>query len=363
MTPLDWALLSADTMMRKFKAEDLPPKGYFHYHQGVFLSGMLKVSSLSGRDDLFIYAKDWIDSVFDESGRAKNVSFGDLDDIQPGILLYPIYDRTGDEKYRDAMDFVISEYLSCPRCSNGGLCHKVNLRGQMWLDGLYMAGPFVSEYGRRFAHPEYIDDIFNEILLMKSAAEDSVTGLWYHAWDETRSAPWADSATGRSPEFWGRSIGWVPVAILDVMDQLEGDDVRWSVLADVLRSLLSAVMRFQSSEGRWYQVVDKGEAKGNWLENSSSCLFTAAIARAVMHGILPQDAAGCAERAFNSIVGSLEITADGCLEVGNVCIGTGVGDYDFYIARPCSINDLHGVGAFLLMCSAMEELRRSKMKT
>ena len=32
--------------------------------------------------------------------------------------------------------------------------------------------------------------------------------------------------------------------------------------------------------------------------------------------------------------------------------------YDFYIQRPCSVNDLHGVGAFLLMCASMEELRR-----
>ena len=39
------------------------------------------------------------------------------------------------------------------------------------------------------------------------------------------------------------------------------------------------------------------------------------------------------------------------LLIGNICIGTGVGDYPFYCARPTSVNDLHGVGAFLLMCT------------
>ncbi|MDL2302671.1 hypothetical protein LJC58_10040 [Lachnospiraceae bacterium OttesenSCG-928-D06] len=37
---VDYAKMACDTMIRKYKAEDLPPKGHFHYHQGVFLSGM-----------------------------------------------------------------------------------------------------------------------------------------------------------------------------------------------------------------------------------------------------------------------------------------------------------------------------------
>lgn len=357
-SPLGYALAAAETMMRKFRAEDLPPKGHFHYHQGVFLSGMIKTSALSGRDDLFTYAKDWIDSVFNDDGSAKDVSYGDLDDIQPGILLYPIYDRTKDERYRKEMDFVIGEYLACPKCKNGGLYHKVRLTGQMWLDGLYMAGPFVSEYGRRFGHPEYIEDIYHEILTMRKVNEDPVTGLWYHAWDETKTAEWADSVTGHSHEFWGRSIGWVPVAILDVMDQMDSSDPRWKTLGDTAADLLNAVMKFQGEDGRWYQVVDKIHEKGNWPENSCSSLFAAAIAKAVRYGVLPKEAATSAHKAFKGVSESLGFTEDGNLEVGNVCIGTGVGDYDFYIQRPCSVNDLHGVGAFLLMCASMEELRR-----
>ena len=356
-SPIGYALLAADTMMRKFKAENLPPEGNFHYHQGVFLSGMLKIAALENRDDIFQYAKDWVDSVFNDDGSAKIVDYGDLDDIQPGILLYPIYDKTGDERYKKEMDYVIGEYLACPRCNNGGLYHKVRLTGQMWLDGLYMAGPFVSEYGRRFNHPEYIDDIYHEILTMKAVTEDKDTGLWYHAWDETRKADWADETTGHSHEFWGRSIGWVPVAILDVMDQMEESDPRRAELGKVASDLLNAIISFQGEDGRWYQVVNKVKEKGNWPENSCSSLFAAAIAKAVRYGVLPESCAENAWKAFRGVSGSLAINGDD-LEVGNVCIGTGVGDYDFYINRPCSINDLHGVGAFLLMCASMEELRR-----
>lgn len=47
-TTLFYARAACDTMMRKFAAADLPPKGQFYYHQGVFLSGVLKTWQLTG---------------------------------------------------------------------------------------------------------------------------------------------------------------------------------------------------------------------------------------------------------------------------------------------------------------------------
>jgi unsaturated rhamnogalacturonyl hydrolase len=47
-TALDYAKMGADTLIRKFPADELPPKNRFHYHQGVFLSGMERIYFLSG---------------------------------------------------------------------------------------------------------------------------------------------------------------------------------------------------------------------------------------------------------------------------------------------------------------------------
>ncbi|HIU66857.1 MAG TPA: glycoside hydrolase family 88 protein, partial [Candidatus Caccomorpha excrementavium] len=49
----------------------------------------------------------------------------------------------------------------------------------------------------------------------------------------------------------------------------EGDPGR-ETLQELTADLLKAVCRYQSEEGRWYQVVDKGGQEGNWLENSCS---------------------------------------------------------------------------------------------
>ena len=41
----------------------------------------------------------------------------------------------------------------------------------------------------------------------------------------------------------------------------------------------------------------------------------------------------------------------GMLNVTGVCVGTNVNYLDYYFDRPIVTNDLHGMGAFLLMCT------------
>ena len=79
MTPLQYAIAACDTMMRRYAAADLPPKGHFHYHQGVFLSGMNETYRLCGNEAYIDYIKAWIDAVFDAEGRIRDYVHGDLD--------------------------------------------------------------------------------------------------------------------------------------------------------------------------------------------------------------------------------------------------------------------------------------------
>lgn len=350
MQPIDYAKVACDTMMRKFKAEDLPPKGHFHYHQGVFLSGVYQTYQLCKEEKYFQYMKDWVDSIIDENGEIHTFDKGQLDDIQPGILLFPLLERTGEEKYKKALDTLLPVIKNFPRNEAGGFWHKEWYPHQMWLDGLYMAGPISAEYAKRFDKPEYLDIAAEQALLMREKTEDKETGLWYHAWDCSKAEEWADKETGLSPEFWGRSIGWVPVAILDEMDFMPEDYEKRQELEYLVRDLLVAVCKYQSPEGRWYQVVDKGDCEGNWLENSCSCLYVAAICKAVDKGILDEKYLEHARKGYRAVIASLGFEGED-IQIGNVCIGTGVGDYKHYCERPVCTNDLHGVGAFLIMCT------------
>jgi len=350
-----YARAAVETLMRRFEASDLPPKGGFHYHQGVCLSGVYQVYKECGDERYFQYMKDWIDSVITEVGEIIRYDAGKLDDLQAGILLYPLYERTGEERYKKVLDTIMAAISRFPKNSEGGFWHnRYRCVNQMWLDGLYMAGPISAEYAKRFQAPEYLELAVHQALLMQEKTRDQKTGLWYHAWDEDRKATWADLETGLAPEFWGRSIGWVPVAVLDIMDQMEVSHPDYVRLAELVRGLLEAVCRYQSKDGRWYQVVDKGSKEGNWLENSCSCLYTAAICRAVDKGILARSYLDHARKGYEGVVKSLTWDGEDLL-LGEICIGTPVGNYEHYCNRPVSTNDLHGVGAFLLMCAAVHK--------
>ena len=74
-------------------------------------------------------------------------------------------------------------------------------------------------------------------------------------------------------------------------------------------------------------------------------------------GFLDRSYLKFARKGYEGIIRRLGHDENGVL-VDNVCVGTGVGDLDHYYGRPTSTNDLHGMGAFILMCIEMEELLR-----
>lgn len=349
MQAIDYAKAACDTMMRKFEGKKLPPQGHFHYHQGVFLSGVYQTYELCREEKYFAYMKEWVDSCVAADGTIHAYDSGQLDDIQPGILLFPLLDRTKSSHYQKALDELLDAIWHFPRNPIGGFFHKADLTNQMWLDGLYMAGPISAEYGYRNKRPEFIDCCVEQALLMRKMTEDKESGLWYHAWDYSKKAAWANPDTGLSPEFWGRSIGWVPVAVLNELDFIPVSHPKYQEMCSLVQDLLTAVYKYQSGEGRWYQVVNKGEQEGNWLENSCSCLFVAAMCKAVRKGLMDVSFLKAARKGYEAVINSLD-WQENDIQIGNVCVGTGVGDYEHYCKRPVAVNDLHGVGAFLIMC-------------
>ena len=341
-----------DTMINKYKACDLPPKGRFHYHQGVFLSGMQKVYELCGNKKYYDYIKEWVDSIIYEDGSIHSFDKGMLDDIQPGILLFDLYKKTGDNRYKKALDTLMPVLKNWKRNELGGFWHKEWYPNQMWLDGLYMAGPIEAEYSATYGDNSFLETAISQIFLMYKYIGDEKTKLLYHAFDVTKQAEWAHPESGKSSEFWGRALGWYVVAILDILDFVPLDHPKRKQIEDIELEVLDAISKYQDKNtGMWYQVIDKGDRYDNWLESSCTCLFSYAMAKAVRVGIAHKHFLDVAKRGYEGVLEN-SVTYDGDdVNLGGVCIGTGVCSYDEYIKRPVSVNDLHGAGAFLLMCA------------
>ena len=189
--------------------------------------------------------------------------------------------------------------------------------------------------------------------------KDEKSGLYFHGWDESKQEKWADKESGLSPEIWGRAVGWYTVAILDIINFIPENHPKAENLKQIERDLLKSLVKFQDKKtGLWFEVLDKPEREDNWVETSCSCLFIYSYARAINMGIISKDEySNVLERAYEGIVETLTYDKDGYIILDNVCIGTCIeeGTYEYYVKRPVTKNDLHGSGAFVLMC---EEVQR-----
>jgi unsaturated rhamnogalacturonyl hydrolase len=354
--PITHAERACKELMNNFTPENLPPANKWHYHQSVFLYGMQRVWEKNGDKEYFEYIKGYIDNFVDKEG---NFIFArdELDSIQVGILLFPLYKATKDERYKKAAMKLRNLYKTLNKTKEGGFWHKDNYAYQMWLDGLFMAGPFALMYGQTFDEPELVDMVLLQESLMRKNMKDQKTGLLYHAWDETRTMPFADSITGCSPEFWGRSVGWYGTALIDILDLLPLNHQSRGELIQALQELIQGLAKFQDEKtGLWYQVVDKGDRSDNWLESSCSSLFIYTIARAIEKGYVEKAFASLAVKAYQGLINEMIESNEKAWTMKGICIGTSAGDYDHYVSRLTSENDLHGVGAFILASMALSNL-------
>jgi unsaturated rhamnogalacturonyl hydrolase len=266
-------------------------------------------------------------------------------------------------KYKAAADSLRRQLRNQPRTREGGFWHKKIYPYQMWLDGLYMAEPFYAAYAAEFSEPEDFTDVANQFIWIEKHTRDPSTGLLYHAWDASRQQQWSDPATGRSPNFWSRAIGWYAMGLVDVLDFFPRDHRARKPLLRILNDLANAVWRARDPRTcLWYQVTDRPSVTGNYLEASGSAMFAYAFARGANEGYLPQKFRDRAGRVFEGIIKYLvTVDPDGAVNLHQTCRGAGLGGVPYrngtiayYLGEPRRTNDMKGYGPFLLAAIELE---------
>jgi unsaturated rhamnogalacturonyl hydrolase len=357
-----WSVRMAESVMRR----DSVVHPEWDYVAGVVLLGIHRVGERTGDARFAAYVKRNIDRLVRADGTIATYELEEfnLDQINEGKLLFPLYARTHDERYRKAAALLREQLRRHPRTSEGGFWHKKTYPNQMWLDGLYMAQPFYAQYARDFGEPAAFDDVAKQLLLMARHARDPRTGLYYHGWDESRMESWADRQTGLSPAFWGRAMGWYAMALVDVLDFMPPAHKDRAELVRVLQDAARAIRDVQDPvTGLWYDVLDQPNRAGNYHEASASSMFVYALAKGARRGFLHADYRDVATRGFDGIVRDLvTVDAQGQVSLHKTVAVSGLGGkqkrsgtFEYYVGEPIASNDPKGVGAFLL---AAEELGR-----
>lgn len=346
------------------KGEDGAPARWTYEH-GVFLKGIERVWLDTGDGKYFRYIEQGIDRFINDDGTIRTYKLDEynIDNIMPGRLLLTLYKVTERDKYRKAAALLREQLRTHPRTSEGGFWHKKIYPYQMWLDGLYMAEPFYAEYAATFDEPEAFDDIAKQFILMERHARDPQTGLLYHGWDESRKQRWADPQTGHSPNFWGRAVGWYAMALVDTLDYFPANHPKRGELVAILKRLAEAIAKYQDQpSGLWYQVLDKGGERGNYLEASASCMFVYALAKGVRRGYLPASYLDVVRRGYRGILARfVKEDASGRLNLEGTVSVSGLGgnpyrdgSYEYYLSEKVVTNDPKGIGAFLMASAEME---------
>lgn len=337
----------------------------WNYIDGCMITGILELYEITGENRFLDFADRFLSGFVEEDGHIRTYDPEEysLDNVNPAKNLFTMYDLTGKEKYRKAIELVRSQLSTMPRTPEGNFWHKLIYPNQVWLDGIYMALPFYMEYEKRFDAQKDCQDICQQIANVEIRMRDPETGLYYHGYDASRKMYWADPDSGCSPNFWLRAEGWFIRGLVDVLEimkdlPMQAESVH---LQHMLLDLAKALSKYQDPSGLWYQLIALPELEGNYLETSGTALISAALLKAVRLGFLPENFRAVGEKAFYGIVDHrLTKNADGTPCVTGICLVAGLGGEQhrdgsvaYYLSEPVVQNDAKGVGPLLLAYTEM----------
>ena len=340
-------------------------KGSWNYIDGCMMTALLSMAEITGEREYFDFVEGFIDSYVLPDGtiRTYQPEKFNLDDINEDRVLLPLYRATGKEKYRLAADKLKHHLDTQPRTLEGNFWHKAIYPNQVWLDGIYMAQVFYALYQQAFGGGDY-SDILRQIETVREKMFSPEKKLYYHGYDASRKAFWADPVTGCSQNFWLRSIGWFSVALADLLEIVDG--AGRDRLAAIFKELMAGIAGYADEEtGMYYQVPDQGGREGNYLETSGSSMIAYAMLKGARLGILEKEYAAKGQKTFSGIGERYLSFTENTLNLGGICLVAGLGPEDnrrrdgtfaYYVSEPVVSNDAKGVAPFILCYTEIKRL-------
>ncbi len=380
-----------------------PTSAWWRYQQGLYLLGQYRVYQRTGTARYLDYIKGWVDARTDPitgnllPARTADPKLDFLDTVMPGRIVLPLDGAfggpAGEARYRLTADRLWDTLGTHKRTPDGIFWHTNASRNTVLLDGAYMALPFATLYGQQFGRtlpgkPDLYHDVANQLIRHRYHLQDAPgteidpptgTRLFYHAYDlegngTTHGVDWSEGTAKHSSVIWCRAMGWYAMAIVDVLDLMPSDAAHRAdrdALIAIFRSLIQGLAAKQSSDGRWLTVVHypSRAVAGNFLDSSCSAMLVYAISKAVGARYLDGSYRKMASRAYKGVLGALslqpEMVGDGIqylTSLSGIAAGQQVeaipelyttSAYDAAGAIVPRINpltnDMHGLGAFLLM--------------
>ncbi len=330
------------------------------YEWGVTYAGMLRASQTTNDPKYAKYTLDRMELLAElyprfleqekkQSGfrhPMKSVLHPDaLDDagaICAAMIKSKQYGFKGDldPMIENFIDYISNEQL---RLEDGTLARNRPMKSSLWLDDLFMSVPALAQMGKYSGDNQYFDDAVKQVIQFSDRMFNQENGLYMHAWI---------LGMNEHPQFhWGRANGWAIMTMVELLEVLPENYSGREKVIDYLRKHIYGLVKYQSGEGFWHQLIDKNDS---YLETSATAIFTYSIAKAINRGYVDAKAYGpmvCL--AWNAVASKVNDKG----QVEGTCVGTGMGfDPAFYYYRPVNVYAAHGYGPVLLAGAEMIEL-------
>jgi unsaturated rhamnogalacturonyl hydrolase len=339
----------------------------WHYETGCILKAIEQVWYKTKDDRYYRVIQDLMDALVSPEGKIRGYTIEEynLDQINLGKILFFLMKQSGDERYQKALRLLAIQMKGHPRTMDGGFWHKKVYPYQMWLDGLYMAGPFLAEFAMTFNEHGLFDEVASQILLVEGHTRDPISGLLYHGWDESKEQKWANPQTGCSPHFWGRAMGWYAMAIVDALDYMPVDHPKRGQIIGIFDRMIAALVKVQDPEtGLWRQILDQGNRLGNYFEASCSCMIVYSLFKGIRLSYVSQNLLERAEKGYQGIIENLaKLDQNGKVILQSICGCAGLGgnpyrdgSYEYYVQEPVRVNDYKGLAPFILASLEQEQM-------
>ncbi len=345
------------TYLKQFK----PYKGFWCYEDGVILKGAVDLYRATNDLGYLDFVDQYLNDFIDEHGNLKGYEASEynIDHVNAGKVLFDAYERTHDERYKTAIEHQMNQLKTHPRTNSGNFWHKNRYPHQVWLDGLYMALPFYTQYETTFNGLQNYEDIYHQFMEVHNKHRNPKTGLYYHAFDESKSSFWCDQETGLSPNYWLRAEGWLLMALIDSIAQMSETIFEYyKGLIDMFVECIDDIISYQDEKsGLWYQVIDQINRKGNYLEVSGSAMVIYSLLKGVRLNILDVKYQEIALKGLQGIIDVYGYEDQTGYHIGGICEVAGLGSFNgvvrdgsfqYYISEKVVADEAKGIGPLMM---------------
>lgn len=240
---------------------------------GSILMGTWQIYEATGDEKYFSLAEAYLQDAVMEDGTIKDYPEGEecIGGIGCGRILFPMYHKTKDEKYRNAITFVMDKLRECSRLTCDELAYDKDKADENRIASLYKIQPFYMAFETAYDKKEKYNDILNQFV--------NVQDFLYNKNGEF-------SSIGMKM----RSLAMYLAALVDTMDNMSFEIYeQYRTLQDAFKVTLKNILPYQDKNSRLFPTrmgTEAEEKAACSVDEAASAIIGYCILKACRMGIL-----------------------------------------------------------------------------